>query len=278
MRRPLLAALPPQDLLGLRLVVVSPEPLALAGRHHAQFVSPGVAVGAAQLDPPGPGVSRHAAVLRGAAAPPLGPADGVGHEVGREALARAHQLLDGLGAAAGSVCDVAGGAKLPAAQLRGTWGEERGEFSVGLRLGRTGAPPGGWKAGIRGAAVGAGSRSAAQISRICSVAECDVSVSAETVCAWRSDGKRDRGLESGGPAGSNQLIANAEQRPIKQLHQTMWNLEPRGKAGARRRRPRGECKPSSRTDAEDCQKRGGSVDPLPLQNKGFMSGDVLRRT
>lgn len=124
MRRPLLAALPPQDLLGLRLVVVSPESLTLAGSHRADFVSPSVAVGTAQLDPPGPGVSRDAAVLRGVAPPPLDAADGVGHEVRRQALARAHQLLDGFGAAAGSVCDVAGGAQLPAAQLRRTWVEE----------------------------------------------------------------------------------------------------------------------------------------------------------
>lgn len=112
---PLLGALPPRDLLGLRLVVVSPEPLALAGGHRADFVSPSVAVGAAQLDPPGPGVSRDAAVLRGAAPPPLGPANGVGHEVRRQALARAHQLFDGFGAAAGPIGDVASGAQLPAA-------------------------------------------------------------------------------------------------------------------------------------------------------------------
>lgn len=123
-------ARPPQDLLGLRLVVVSPEPLALAGGHQAHFVSPGVAVGALQLDPLGPGVSRDAAVFRRVAPPPLAAADGVGHEVGGEALARAHQLLDGLGAAAGSVSDVAGGAQLPAAQLRGTW---VGKTDIGVR-------------------------------------------------------------------------------------------------------------------------------------------------
>lgn len=104
--------------------MVRPEPLALAGGHYAEFVSPSVAIGAAQLDPPGPGVSRDAAVLRGVAPPPLATADGVGQKVRREALARAHQLLDGFGAAAGSISDVAGGAQLPAAQLRGTWVEE----------------------------------------------------------------------------------------------------------------------------------------------------------
>lgn len=124
MRRALLAPLPPQDLLGLRLVVVSPEPLTLAGGHYADFVSPSVAVGALQLDPPGPGVSRDAAVLRGVAPPPLAAADGVGHEVRWQALARAHQLLDGFGAAARSIGDVAGGTQLPAAQLRGTWVKE----------------------------------------------------------------------------------------------------------------------------------------------------------
>lgn len=44
--------------------------------------------------------------------------------MGGHALTRAHQLLDGLGTAAGAVSDVTGGAQLPAAQLRGTWGEE----------------------------------------------------------------------------------------------------------------------------------------------------------
>lgn len=63
LRRALLDALPPRHLLGLRLVVVGPEPLALAGGDRAGFVSPGVAVGAVQLDPPGPGVGRDAAVL-----------------------------------------------------------------------------------------------------------------------------------------------------------------------------------------------------------------------
>lgn len=109
MRRALLAALPPQDLLGLGLVVVSPEPLTLARGHYADFVSPSVAVRALQPDPPGPGVSRDAAVLRGVAPPPLAAADGVGHEVRRQALARAHQLLDGFGAPARSVGDVARG-------------------------------------------------------------------------------------------------------------------------------------------------------------------------
>lgn len=90
MRRALLVSLPPQDLFGLRLVVVSPEALTLAGGHYADFVSPSVAVGALQLDPPGPGVSRDAAVLRGVAPPPLAAADGVGHEVRWQALARAH--------------------------------------------------------------------------------------------------------------------------------------------------------------------------------------------
>lgn len=124
MRGTLLVALPPQDLLGLRLVVVSPEALTLAGGHRADFVSPSVAVGALQLDPSGPGMSRDAAVFRVAAPPPLASADGVGHEVRRQALARAHQLLDGFGAAARSVGDVAGGTQFPAAQLRGAWGKK----------------------------------------------------------------------------------------------------------------------------------------------------------
>lgn len=117
----LLVALPLGDLLGLRLVVVRPEALALAGGHHADFVSPSAAARTLQLDPLRPGVSRDAAVLRGVAPPPLASGDGVGHEARGQALARAQQLLDGLGAAAGSVRDVTGGVQLPAAQLRRTW-------------------------------------------------------------------------------------------------------------------------------------------------------------
>lgn len=107
-------------LLGLRLVVVGPEALALAGRHHTDFVSPSVAAGTVQLDPLRPGVGRDAAVFRSVAPPPLAPRDGVGQEVAGHALSRAHQLTDGLGAATGSVRDVASGTQLSAAQLRGT--------------------------------------------------------------------------------------------------------------------------------------------------------------
>lgn len=125
LRQALLAALRLGHLLGHRLVVVGPEALALAGRDHADLVSPSVAVGTLQLDAARPGVRRDAAVVRGAAPPPLAPHDGVGHEVRGKTLARTHQLLDGLGAAARSVGDVAGGPQLPAAQLRGTWDEEQ---------------------------------------------------------------------------------------------------------------------------------------------------------
>ena len=100
---------------------MGPEALALAGGNHADFVSPSVAVGTVQLHPPSPGVGRDAAVVRGAAPPPLPTADGVGHEVCGHALARTHQLLYGLRTAARSVRNVTGGAQLPAAQLRGTW-------------------------------------------------------------------------------------------------------------------------------------------------------------
>ncbi len=101
--------------------MVGPEALALAGGDHADFVSPSVAVGTMQLDPPRPGVGRDAAVVRSAAPPPLAASDGVRHEVCGQALARANQLLDRLGTAARSVGDVAGGTQLPTAQLRGTW-------------------------------------------------------------------------------------------------------------------------------------------------------------
>lgn len=83
----LLVALRLRDLLGHRLVVVGPEAFALAGGDHADFVSPSVAVGTLQLDPACPGVSWDAAVVRGAAPPPLAADDGVGHEVCWHALA-----------------------------------------------------------------------------------------------------------------------------------------------------------------------------------------------
>lgn len=128
----LLVALPLRDLLGLRDVMVGPEALALAGGDHADFVSPSVAVRTLQLDPPRPGMGRDAAVVRGVVPPPLAACDGVGHEVGGHALARAHQLLDGFGTAARSVGDVTGGTQLPAAQLRGTWGSRYHSYTRGF--------------------------------------------------------------------------------------------------------------------------------------------------
>lgn len=66
-------------LFGLRLIMVGSEALALARRHHTDFVSPGVAsVGTVQLDPLCPGMGRDAAVFRSVAPPPLAPRDGVG--------------------------------------------------------------------------------------------------------------------------------------------------------------------------------------------------------
>lgn len=70
-----------------------------------------------QLDPPHARVGRDATVVRGVVSPPLAARDEIGHQVRGHALARAHQLLDGLGAPAGAVGDVAGGTQLPAAQL-----------------------------------------------------------------------------------------------------------------------------------------------------------------
>lgn len=103
--------------------MVRPEALAVTGGDHADLVSPSVAVGTVQLHPTGPRVRRDATVVRGPAAgsPPLPAADGVGHEMRGQTLARAHQLLHRLGATTGSVRDVAGGAQFPAAQLRSTW-------------------------------------------------------------------------------------------------------------------------------------------------------------
>lgn len=113
--------------------MVGPEALALAGGDYADFVSPSVAVGTLQLDPPCPGVGRDAAVVRSVAPPPLAAADGVRHEVRRHALARTHQLLHRLGTAARPVGDVTGGAQLPTAQLRGTVGDSVGRPTAALR-------------------------------------------------------------------------------------------------------------------------------------------------
>lgn len=67
--------------------MVGPEAFALAGGDHTDFVSPSVAIRTLQLDPPCPGVCWDAAVVRGAAPPPLAADDGVRHEVCRHALA-----------------------------------------------------------------------------------------------------------------------------------------------------------------------------------------------
>lgn len=100
--------------------MVGPEALALAGRHHADFVSPGVAgAGTVERDPLGSGMRRDAAVFGGVAPPPLASGDGVGEEVAGHALSGTHQLPDRLGAATGAVGDVASGTQLSAAQLRG---------------------------------------------------------------------------------------------------------------------------------------------------------------
>ncbi len=116
-----------------RFIVLSRVPLALAGGDHTDFVSPSVAVWTLQLDPPRPGVGWDAAVFRSITPPPLAASDRVGHEVRGHALARAHQLLDGFGTAARSVCDVAGGTQLPTAQLRGTCVEEQ-DITVTLMI------------------------------------------------------------------------------------------------------------------------------------------------
>lgn len=113
--------------------MMRPEAFALTGGDHADFVSPSVAVGTVQLDPPRPGMGGDAAVFRRVTPPPLSSSDGVGHEVRRHALTRAHQLLHGFGAAAGSVSDVASGAQLPAAQLRGTVYDGVGRPRAGVR-------------------------------------------------------------------------------------------------------------------------------------------------
>lgn len=67
--------------------MVGPEAFAFAGGDHADFVSPSVAVGTLQLDPPCPGVGGDAAVVRSVTPPPLAAGDGIGHEVRGHALA-----------------------------------------------------------------------------------------------------------------------------------------------------------------------------------------------
>lgn len=61
-----------------------------------------------QLDPPHAQVGRDAAVVRGIVPPPLSAGDEIGHQMRGHALARAHQLLEGLGAPARAVTDVPG--------------------------------------------------------------------------------------------------------------------------------------------------------------------------
>ena len=117
-------------LLDFRLVVGVVIPLALAGGDYSDFGSPALAVWALQQHALSARVCRDAAVVRGAAAPPLAPQDGVGQQVGGYALPRAYQLLHRIGAAAGPIGDVASRSPLPAAELRGTLrrGERREDF------------------------------------------------------------------------------------------------------------------------------------------------------
>lgn len=92
----------------------------------------------------------------------------------------------------------------------------------------------------------------------------------------------------GDPAVSNQLIANAEQRPIKQLHQTIWNFE--GKSWHTTLPTSGKCKTSSCTDRPirsgycPAYHKQGRKDPRicflcgkKRLKKGFTRGDFLRR-
>lgn len=97
--------------------MVSSVSLALAGCDRSEFVSPSLIVRARHLDALRAGVSRDAAIIRGVLPPPLPSADGVGQEVGWDALPRANQLLHGLQAAARPLCHVAGDAHLSAAEV-----------------------------------------------------------------------------------------------------------------------------------------------------------------
>lgn len=97
--------------------MVASVALALAGRDSSEFVSPSLFLGTSHLDALRAGVSGDAAVIQGVLPPPFPPADGIGEEVGRDALARAHQLLDGLDAAARPLRQVAGGSHFSAAEV-----------------------------------------------------------------------------------------------------------------------------------------------------------------
>lgn len=103
--------------LQLGLVVVPSVALALAGCDSSEFVSPSLILGTRHLDALRAGVSRDAAVIRGVLPPPLPSANGVGQEMGWDALPRAHQLLHGLQAAARPLRHVAGDAHLSAAEV-----------------------------------------------------------------------------------------------------------------------------------------------------------------
>lgn len=116
-------------ILGIWLVVVSGEALALAGGHHSDFVGPSVAVGAVELDTLHAVVRWNATEVRRAAAPPLAPKNRVEHQVSRQTLAWTHKLIHWLGTTTRTISDVAGRAQLSAAQLRGfyTWTESKRE-------------------------------------------------------------------------------------------------------------------------------------------------------
>lgn len=115
----------------LGLVVLPRVPLAPAGGDHRDLVRPRAAVLALQPDALGAGLVVHAppVVVAAPASPELpavGAADPVVEHLGREALAGAHQLLDGVDAGAVAVGDVLGGPELPAADLTAICGGTEG--------------------------------------------------------------------------------------------------------------------------------------------------------
>lgn len=88
-------------------------PLALAGGDHGDFVCSHAAVLALQLDALGAGLVVDAPPVMAASPatpelPAVGAADPVLKHLSREALASAHQLLDGVDAGALSIRDVLG--------------------------------------------------------------------------------------------------------------------------------------------------------------------------
>lgn len=108
------------------IVLLSGEALALAGGHHVDFIDPGAAVVALQLDPLGPGPVYDAAPVLTVLPAPVSlvetpDPDPVGRQMSWQTLPGTHQLFDGVDAGALTVRDVLCGSEFPAFQLALVW-------------------------------------------------------------------------------------------------------------------------------------------------------------